>query len=141
VGEDLAHYDDESPLQWLSYVLREAHLSYREASKLIGREESYFWQMLQKGRSRSLPTPNELARLVPRLRGVTLLEALEKVWNVQRSLIVTDLAVLSARGEADARWNELDPSVKVHLDIVIRMVLGDVDRKLGERPPLADPRP
>lgn len=115
----------ETAPEWLTRVLAEARLSLREASAIVRREESYFWQLLVKRRKRTLPTPQELELLVPHLRGVTLIEALEKVWGLDRAMIVESVAVLAARNEAGVRWEDLNADQRENIKQTIYIALGN----------------
>ena len=95
--------------EYLERRLRETGVTMRQLSLAIGRDQSYFRELLaaRSDRPRTLPTPDELQIAAPRLR-VPLIELLEQTWGIDRAKLEAELSTMTQRDDEDAvAWRQM----------------------------------
>jgi len=94
---------------YLRELCRARNVSYRALSRAMGKDDAYAHQLIELGRNRALPTPDEL-RGAATLLDVPLAQLLEKAWGVNLREVTDEVEAMAAQRDADLDLSELTPS-------------------------------
>ena len=94
---------------YLRELCRARNVSYRALSRAMHKDDAYVHQLVELGRNRALPTPDEL-RGAATLLDVPLAHLLEKAWGVNLREVTDEVEAMAAQREEGLDLGDLSPS-------------------------------